>query len=85
MSSSERKIIHIRYYALLRESAGVPSEDLETAAATADELYREINVRHNLLVPKDFLRVSINDVFSSWQEQLRPGDRVAFIPPVSGG
>jgi len=31
------------------------------------------------------LAVAVNEEYADWQTQLRAGDRVAFIPPVSGG
>lgn len=80
-----QKIIHLNYYALLRERTGKSEEDIETTAITARELYKEVQERYNLGLREDLLRVSINDAFSTWPAKLKTGDRVVFIPPVSGG
>ena len=77
--------VHLDYYALLKEKIGVSEETLETLATTARELYQEISDLHHLVLPEDFLKVSINNVFSAWQAKLKTGDHIAFIPPVSGG
>ena len=85
MSDSRSKIIHLSYFASLKESRGISEESLETAALTAGELYTELQDRYGFCLSRDSLRVSINDTFSSWQAELHTGDCIAFIPPVSGG
>ena len=85
MTGLHEKTIYLSYFAHLRESRGASEEILKTQASTAGDLYRELRKRHNFRVPEDSLRVSVNDAFSSWHTRLKTGDRVAFIPPVSGG
>jgi molybdopterin converting factor subunit 1 len=79
------KRIRIQYYAMLREQRGCPGESVETAAVTAEELYRELSSRHGLRLRCDHLRVAVNDEVMPWSARLNAGDRVAFLPPVSGG
>ena len=76
--------IRIDYFAALREHVGRNSEQLQTSAANAAELYAELRRRHAIpeLGP---LKVAINDEFSDWQAPLADGDAVVFIPPVAGG
>lgn len=85
MINSKNKTIHLSYYALLREERGVGDESINTSAVTALELYEELQVRHNFSISEDSIKVSVNDIFSSWQTELKNDDRVVFIPPVSGG
>ena len=85
MINSPMKTIHLTYYALLREERGVPKETLETAAVTAQELYGELKLKYHFRLSTDSLKVSINDAFTSWKTQIRTGDHVVFIPPISGG
>ncbi|MBI4055373.1 MAG: MoaD/ThiS family protein [Elusimicrobia bacterium] len=33
----------------------------------------------------DILRVSVNREFTDWNAEVKNGDEVAFLPPVSGG
>ena len=73
------------YFASLRERAGVPSESLSTEAADLAGLYEEIQARHGIAWPREHLRVAVDGEFARWQEPLRTGSEVAFIPPVSGG
>ena len=73
------------YFASLRERVGAPSESLSTEAADLAGLYEEIQARHGIAWPREHLRVAVDGVFARWQEPLRAGSVVAFIPPVSGG
>lgn len=79
------KTVHVHYYAVLREQAGRSTEELATSAATPAELYEELRTRHGLALPRDMLRVAINEEFGEWSRPLQSGDRVVFIPPVAGG
>ena len=79
------KSIEVHYYAILRDQAGRRMECVETGAATAAELFDELAARHGLALARDAMRVAINEEFGDWQQSLRSGDRVVFIPPVAGG
>ena len=85
MTNLNTKTIHLSYFAFLRESRGISEEFLDTKASTASDLYLELQDRYGFCLSNDSLKVSINDTFSSWQTELKTGDRIAFIPPVSGG
>jgi len=77
--------IHIKFFAVLREQAGVSSLDLTTSARTPAELYAELVAARGLTLPATLLRVAINDRYATMDTPLQPGDRVVFIPPVAGG
>lgn len=77
--------INIQYYALLREQAGRSAESLVTTAATPRELYDELRERHPFSLAPQMLRVAVNSEFGDWQQPLKAGDSVVFIPPVAGG
>ena len=79
------KRVHVRYFAALREQAGRTEEALETSARTPADLYAELVERYGLKVAGELLQVALNDRYSDMQGELHDGDRVAFIPPVSGG
>ena len=85
MQSTAAKSIHIQYFALLREQRGIGSETLNTEAATARELYNQLRDKHGFSLGQDRLSVAINNEFSAWDETLKSGDTVVFIPPVAGG
>ena len=77
--------IEVQYFAVLRERAGAAARSVQTAAATAAELYDELAARHDFGLPRAMLRVAVNDEFADWSRPLAAGDRVVFIPPVAGG
>jgi molybdopterin converting factor subunit 1 len=80
-----KKMVLVRYFAALREQRGLGEEQVETAAATAADLYAQLARAHRLTLPAARMRVAINDEFGSWSTELRDGDQLAFIPPVAGG
>jgi molybdopterin synthase sulfur carrier subunit len=77
--------VHVQYFAVLREQAGRGEESCVTTARTAAALYEELRAAHGLGLPREMLRVAVNDEFASWDRPLAEGDRVVFIPPVAGG
>jgi molybdopterin synthase sulfur carrier subunit len=79
------KKIKIRYFAILRDLSKKNEEEIQTQAATAEELYEELGQRYANLLPQRMVRVAINDQFSEMNRMISDGDRIAFIPPVAGG
>lgn len=77
--------LQVQYFAVLREQAGRSEERLSTNARNAEQLYAELAARHGLTLPREMLRVAINDEFGEWGQPLAEGDRIVFIPPVAGG
>jgi molybdopterin converting factor subunit 1 len=77
--------LHIRFFAVLREQAGLSALDVTTSARTPAELYAELAASHGLTFSASLLRVAINDCYATMDTPLSPGDRVVFIPPVAGG
>jgi molybdopterin-guanine dinucleotide biosynthesis protein A len=84
-SAATLRHLRVRYFAVLREQAGRSTEELETQASTAGELYEELRRRRGLTLSREFLRVAVNDEFSDWRSLLADGDTVVFLPPVAGG
>ena len=78
-------LIHLRYYALLREQAGRQTETVDTAARTPEALYAELAARHGFRLAQSQLKVAVNASFTDWSRPLDEGDEVVFIPPVAGG
>jgi molybdopterin converting factor subunit 1 len=80
-----QKQIRVQYYALLREERGTSAERITTTAATARELYFELQKKHGFSLGLERLAVAVNDEFESWDCALNPEDEIVFIPPVAGG
>ncbi|MGO8974353.1 MAG: molybdopterin converting factor subunit 1 [Steroidobacteraceae bacterium] len=77
--------VRVQYFALLREQAGRSDEAVDTRARTPRELYEELRSRHPFTLGPDLLRVAVNSEFAAWEQPLRAGDTVIFLPPVAGG
>lgn len=77
--------IQIKYFAQLRDQAKVSSEFKETQASNPRELYIELSQQYNFQLELGHLQVAINDEFADFNQPLKEGDLVVFIPPVAGG
>ena len=75
----------VLYFAALRDTAGVASEEVDTQALTLQALYAQLQRQHGFAFPVRQLRVAVDDAFARWTDAPREGSEVAFIPPVSGG
>lgn len=77
--------VTVLYFASLRDAAQVSSEIVDSDAADLRALYESLRVRHGFVLPIDRLRVAADGAFARWEDGLREGSEIAFIPPVSGG
>ncbi len=79
------KSIKIQYFAILREQAKLDSEEIITDVATPRELYRHLQKKHHFSLGENIMKCAINDNFRDLDNPIADGDKVVFIPPVSGG
>ena len=78
--------VRVRFFARLRELAGVETEALQVKpGAVLSDVYENLRQRHNALPARDSVRAALNQEFADWTTAVTDGDEVAFIPPVSGG
>lgn len=77
--------IEIKYFAALREQAGISGEKMMTESRTPSELFDELNRKYHFSLNKNHLKVAINDQYASFETPLKSQDLVVFIPPVAGG
>ncbi len=75
----------VSYFGLLAERRGVSEEQLTSHAGTPSELYRDLDATHQLGLTIENFRVAVNDEFTEWSHLLETGDRIALLPPMSGG
>ena len=75
---------HIHYYGLLADRRGVTEENIRSAAHTPAEIYQEV-LGSSGGITRDSIRAVVNDEFVSWDHVLGDEDRIAFLPPMSGG
>jgi molybdopterin converting factor subunit 1 len=83
--------LHILYFAWLRERVGTAEERiaLPPDVSTVGELVallRERSPGHAAaFAAARTVRCAVNQEFADPGTQIRPGDEVAFFPPVTGG
>jgi molybdopterin synthase sulfur carrier subunit len=83
--------LSILYFAWLRERVGVSEETLSPpeSVATVNDLIvylSNIDQRHAAAFKdRETVRCAVNQEFADTATVLRPGDEVAFFPPVTGG
>ena len=77
--------IRVIYFAKLRDLIGLDEEifSIEKGDDPTDVL-ASINKKHKIDVGANF-KIAVNDEFSQWDVKLSNGDRLVFIPPVTGG
>jgi molybdopterin synthase sulfur carrier subunit len=79
----------LRYFAWLRERVGEPSEQIETGAATVEQLVDELRGREEryALAFADLraVRVAVDQELADLGAPLAGVREVAFFPPMTGG
>ena len=84
-------MVNVRYFARLREDLGCSSEVLElprevnTVAALRSLLAARGEAWSASLRADKAVRVAVNQEMAGDATALKPGDEVAFFPPVTGG
>ena len=80
---SSKPVIKVLYFASLREMIGVSEASLEIAESiSASTVWKQLNPQISL---PDSCLVAINQTYGSLDSMIKPGDEVAFFPPVTGG
>ena len=85
-------MVTLLYFASLRESLGcsreqvaLPAAGTQTVSSLVDSL-RARDARFNdALAPGKSWRVAVNQQMADLGTPVKPGDEVAFFPPVTGG
>lgn len=81
--------LDVLYFAWLREHVGVPRETVETEAATAGDLVRELLAKgegyETAFADLTSLRVAIDQELAEFDAPLAGAREVAFFPPMTGG
>lgn len=77
--------IKIIYFAQLADLAGKTEETRDVTDSSPAALYAEIQAAYQF--PHEFtqLQVAINHELSAHETELKDGDSVAFLPPMTGG
>ena len=83
--------MRIRYFAWLKQRTGRAEEEIELPAGitTVRGLMAWVGERHprfaEALASPGVVRCAVNQEYAEADAPVRPGDEVAFFPPVTGG
>ncbi len=82
-------MIDVLYFAWVRERIGLPSERIETDAATVQDLVAELSAREDryaaAFADVSALRVAVDKRLATFDASLADAREVAFFPPMTGG
>jgi molybdopterin synthase sulfur carrier subunit len=84
-------VVTLLYFASLRESLGTSREQvaLPSGNSTVSSLLEQLRSRDDrwtaAFAPGMQWRVAVNQQMADLATPLKPGDEVAFFPPVTGG
>jgi molybdopterin synthase sulfur carrier subunit len=84
-------VVTLLYFASLRESLGTSREQVALSAATStvssllDELRGRGSRWTEAFAPGKQWRVAVNQQMADLATPVKPGDEIAFFPPVTGG
>ena len=85
-------MVTLLYFAGLRESLGcsreqvaLPPASTPTVSALVDSLRARGDRWNEALAPGKTWRVAVNQQMADLATPIKPGDEVAFFPPVTGG
>ena len=76
--------ITVKYFASLRELLGKSRDelDVEDTQLTVSQVWEHLHPQRD--IPKSTL-AAVNKEHVALEHPVRPGDEVAFFPPVTGG
>jgi molybdopterin converting factor subunit 1 len=79
--------VHVLYFARLKDVMGTDGETLDLdAGARARDVLRVLETRPEWSGVKDLpLLLAVNEEVVDGNRALNDGDRLALLPPVSGG
>ncbi|HXW60316.1 MAG TPA: NTP transferase domain-containing protein [Myxococcota bacterium] len=79
------KKLNVHYYASLRQQRECSNEEISSFATTILELFHELALMHSFREDPYSLRFAKNDRLVAPNEMIEDGDKIVFLPPVSGG
>lgn len=77
--------IKVKYFASMREDAGIGEEVIDSTFSCVNDLYEFLNDKYHFKISREHLKVAINEEYAHFEEKVNDGDIVVFIPPVAGG
>ncbi len=76
--------ITLEFYGRLRAQFSAQAPAYQTEHTTIADVYQQLCKVHKVPQAND-IKPIINDEFANWQDEIKTGDVVGFLPPASGG
>ncbi len=78
--------IKVRYFASLREKAGISQEEM-TIGPGMDlrDLYLDLSKKYDFPLAANEIKYSVNNEYVEPNIPINESDVIVFIPPVAGG
>lgn len=79
--------VRVLFFGRLKEIVGATEQEAELSdGARVQDLFERYGRRFPELADfRSSIAASVNQEYAEWRAQLKSGDEVAFLPPVSGG
>ncbi|OJX68324.1 molybdopterin converting factor subunit 1 [Magnetospirillum sp. 64-120] len=83
--------MNVLYFAWLRAKVGmgeervVPPAEVVTTGQLVEWLKARSDGHAQALADLKVVRVAVNQDYVGWDHPIKPGDEIAFFPPVTGG
>ena len=78
--------VRVRYFGQFRDFTGKREEQMTVPDGLNVEAMREhVRGLYSKIAAKEEVLVAVNGNFGELDQVIKPGDEVAFFPPVSGG
>lgn len=82
-------MITIQYFGVLKDQLGIAQETLDWDSGDTELLLMQLRARDELwaesLASERVFRVVVNDEIMYETTAIQKGDRIAILPPVTGG
>lgn len=82
-------MITITYFGNLKDQLQCIEETMEWSSGNTEDLLEMLRARNSLwaetLAPKNIFRIVVNEEMTFSPVEIASGDRVALLPPVTGG
>ena len=82
-------MVNVLYFASFREMLGKADEQIKTEYETVGALIEDLAKRgenwQQALLDNQNLQIAVNHDIAQRDTSIKPGDEVAFFPPVTGG
>ncbi|MYL32251.1 molybdopterin converting factor subunit 1 [Pontibacillus yanchengensis] len=77
-------MVKVLLFAQFQEAAGRESVEIDAAGHPVSHVKSVLKENYGILELDD-ANVAVNEEYTNMSTELKDGDTVAFIPPVSGG